>query len=81
MKRLPPHVESPWLLPQNAAFYKLLEVNLRGGRVQGRRGHDGNRGEPVLVIESAIVGASRKPVVPPRLRFSVRDAQGAAIYA
>ena len=34
-------------------------------------------GKPVLVIEGMIVGETRKPVELPRLRFSVRDAQGA----
>jgi hypothetical protein len=38
-------------------------------------------GKPVLVIEGVIVGEGRKPVDLPRLRFSVRDAQGAEIYA
>ena len=38
-------------------------------------------GKPVLVIEGVIVGEARKPVELPRLRFSVRDAQGAEIYA
>ena len=38
-------------------------------------------GKPVLVIEGVIVGETRKPVELPRLRFSVRDAQGAEIYA
>ena len=34
-----------------------------------------------VVIEGMIVGQTRKPVELPRLRFSVRDAQGAEIYA
>jgi len=38
-------------------------------------------GKPVLVIEGAITGETRKPVDLPRLRFSVRDAHGAEIYA
>src|SRR3979409_2485005 len=38
-------------------------------------------GKPVLVIEGVIVGETRKPVELPRLRFSVRDAQGAGIAA
>jgi len=38
-------------------------------------------GKPVLVIEGVIVGETSKPVELPRLRFSVRDAQGAEIYA
>ena len=36
---------------------------------------------PMLVIEGAITDDSNKPVELPRLRFSVRDAQGAEIYA
>ncbi len=35
----------------------------------------------MLVIEGVITGESNKPVELPRLRFSVRDAQGAEIYA
>ena len=38
-------------------------------------------GKQVLVIEGVITGEARKPVELPRLRFSVRDAQGAEIYA
>jgi hypothetical protein len=38
-------------------------------------------GKPVLVIEGVITGNARNPVDLPRLRFSVRDAQGAEIYA
>jgi hypothetical protein len=38
-------------------------------------------GKPVLVIEGMIVGETNKPVELPRLRFSVRDEQGAEIYA
>ena len=38
-------------------------------------------GKPVLVIEGSITGESSKPVEIARLRFSVRDAQGAEIYA
>ena len=35
----------------------------------------------MLVIEGAITSEIHKPVELPRLRFSVRDAQGAEIYA
>jgi len=38
-------------------------------------------GKQVLVIEGAIVSETRRPADVPRLRFSVRDAQGAEIYA
>ena len=38
-------------------------------------------GKQVLVIEGVIVGQGKKPLDIPRLRFAVRDAQGAEIYA
>ena len=72
------------LLPQTAAFYKLvgLEVNLRALAFKDVKISSENvDGKPVLVIEGVIVGQARKPVELPRLRFSVRDAQGAEIYA
>jgi predicted Zn finger-like uncharacterized protein len=72
------------LLPQTAAFYKLvgLDVNLRGLRFQDVRvTSEMVEGKPVLVIEGVITGESSKPVELPRLRFSVRDAQGGEIYA
>jgi predicted Zn finger-like uncharacterized protein len=72
------------LLPQTAAFYKLagLEVNLRGLMFKDVKvTTETVEGKPVLVIEGVITGESRKPVEIPRLRFSVRDAQGAEIYA
>jgi hypothetical protein len=72
------------LLPQTAAFYKMagLEVNLRGLQFKDVKiSSETVEGKPVLVIEGAIVGETRKAVELPRLRFSVRDAQGAEIYA
>ena len=72
------------LLPQTAAFYRLvgLEVNLRGLMFKDVKiSSETVEGKPVLVIEGVITGESRKPVELPRLRFSVRDAQGAEIYA
>ena len=72
------------LLPQTAAFYKLvgLDVNLRGLRFKDVRvSSEMVEGKPVLVIEGSITGESNKPMEIPRLRFSVRDAQGAEIYA
>jgi predicted Zn finger-like uncharacterized protein len=72
------------LLPQTAAFYKMvgLEVNLRGLLFKDVKvSSETVEGKPVLVIEGVIVGEARKPVELPRLRFSVRDAQGAEIYA
>jgi predicted Zn finger-like uncharacterized protein len=72
------------LLPQTAAFYKLvgLDVNLRGLRFKDVKiTSEMVEGKPVLVIEGSITGETNKPVELPRLRFSVRDAQGAEIYA
>ena len=72
------------LLPQTATFYKMvgLEVNLRGLVFKDVKiTTETVEGKPVLVIEGVIVGEARKPVELPRLRFSVRDAQGAEIYA
>ncbi|WP_024518508.1 MJ0042-type zinc finger domain-containing protein [Bradyrhizobium sp. Tv2a-2] len=72
------------LMPQTAAFYRMvgLQVNLRGVQFRDVKiTTETVEGKPVLVIEGAIVGRSRKPVDLPRLRFSVRDAQGAEIYA
>jgi hypothetical protein len=72
------------LLPQTATFYKTvgLEVNLRGLAFKDIKiTNETVEGKPVLVIEGAIVGATGRPVELPRLRFSVRDEQGAEIYA
>jgi predicted Zn finger-like uncharacterized protein len=72
------------LLPQTAVFYKMvgLEVNLRGLAFKDIKvSNETVDGKPVLVIEGTIVGESKKPVELPRLRFSVRDAKGAEIYA
>ena len=72
------------LLPQAAAFYKLvgLEVNVRGLSFKDVKiTTETMEGKPVLVIEGVIVSLAPKPVELPRLRFSVRDAQGAEIYA
>jgi predicted Zn finger-like uncharacterized protein len=72
------------LLPQTAGFYKLvgLEVNLRGLVFKDVKvSSETAEGKPVLVIEGVIIGEAKKPVELPRLRFSVRDAQGAEIYA
>jgi predicted Zn finger-like uncharacterized protein len=72
------------LLPQTAAFYKLvgLDINLRGLRFKDVKiTSETVEGKPVLVIEGVITGEASKPVELPRLRFSVRDAQGAEIYA
>jgi predicted Zn finger-like uncharacterized protein len=72
------------LLPQTADFYRLagLDVNLRGLAFKDVKvSTETVDGKPVLVIEGAIVGETRKTVELPRLRFSVRDAQGTEIYA
>jgi predicted Zn finger-like uncharacterized protein len=72
------------LLPQTAAFYKLvgLDVNLRGLRFRDVKvTTETVEGTPMLVIEGAITGDSNKPVELPRLRFSIRDAAGTEIYA
>ena len=72
------------LLPQTAGFYRMvgLEVNLRGLMFKDVKvSTETVEGKPVLVIEGVITGDVRKPVELPRLRFSVRDAQGAEIYA
>jgi two-component system cell cycle response regulator CpdR len=72
------------LLPQTAAFYQMvgLEVNLRGLSFKDVKvTSETVEGKQVLVIEGVIVGQAKKPVELPRLRFSVRDAQGAEIYA
>ncbi|QQO17978.1 zinc-ribbon domain-containing protein [Bradyrhizobium diazoefficiens] len=72
------------LLPQTAAFYKLvgLEVNLRGLAFKDvKLSSETVDGKQVLVIEGVIVGEGKKPLEIPRLRFAVRDAQGAEIYA
>jgi hypothetical protein len=72
------------LLPQTALFYKMagFDVNLRGLMFKDVKiTTETVEGQPVLVIEGVITGEARKPVELPRLRFSVRDAQGAEIYA
>jgi predicted Zn finger-like uncharacterized protein len=72
------------LLPQTASFYKMvgLDVNLRGLSFRDVKITTENvEGKPVLVIEGVIVGQTRRTVELPRLRFSVRDGQGAEIYA
>ncbi|WP_291697950.1 MJ0042-type zinc finger domain-containing protein, partial [Bradyrhizobium sp.] len=72
------------LLPQTAGFYRLvgLNVNLRGlAFKEVKLSTETVEGKPVLVIEGAIVGETRKAADLPRLRFAVRDAQGAEIYA
>lgn len=72
------------LLPQTAAFYKMIgyDVNLRGLAFKDvKLSSETVDGKQVLVIEGVIVGEGKKPIEIPRLRFAVRDAQGAEIYA
>jgi predicted Zn finger-like uncharacterized protein len=72
------------LLPQTATFYRMVgfDVNLRGLAFKDIKiTNETVEGKPVLVIEGMIVGQTGKPVELPRLRFSVRDEQGAEIYA
>src|SRR5437899_1646811 len=72
------------LLPQTATDYTMvgLEVNLRGLAFKDVKvSNETVDGKPVLVIEGTIVGETKQPVEVPRLRFSVRDAQGTEIYA
>jgi predicted Zn finger-like uncharacterized protein len=72
------------LLPQTANFYKMvgLEVNLRGLLFKDVKvTSETVEGKPVLVIEGTIVSETLKAADVPRLRFSVRDGQGAEIYA
>jgi predicted Zn finger-like uncharacterized protein len=72
------------LMPQTATFYKMagLDVNLRGVAFKDLKvATETVDGKPVLVIEGMIVSTTKKPVDLPRLRFSVRDAQGTEIYA
>ena len=72
------------LMPQTAMFYQMvgLEVNPRGLVFKDVKvTTETVEGKPVLAIEGVIVGETRKTVELPRLRFSVRDAQGAEIYA
>src|SRR5438445_4364943 len=72
------------LLPQTAAFYKMvgLDVNLRGLAFKDvKLSSETVDGKQVLVIEGVIVGEGKKALDIPRLRFAVRDAQGAEIYA
>jgi hypothetical protein len=77
-------VEIVRLLPQTATFYRLigLEVNLRGLAIKDVKiGTETVDNKPVLVIEGNIVDVARRTVELPRLRFVVRDAKGAEIYA
>ena len=72
------------LLPQTGPFFKAvgLGVNLRGLNFEKLQlSAETVNGKPVLVIQGAMTNIARKPVELPRLRFIVRDASGADIYA
>jgi predicted Zn finger-like uncharacterized protein len=70
--------------PQLASFYSAigLPVNLRGvGFTDLKIGNEIHDGVPVLVVEGVIVSVTSTPVDLPRLRFSLRNASGAELYA
>jgi predicted Zn finger-like uncharacterized protein len=72
------------LMPQTATFFKMagMGVNLRGLAFEDLKiSTEMVNNKPVLLIEGAIVDVTRKSVEIPRLRFIVRDAKGADIYA
>jgi predicted Zn finger-like uncharacterized protein len=72
------------LMPQTASYYKILglDVNLRQLAFKDvKLSSETVDGKPVLVIEGHVVASGAKPVDIPRLRFIVRDAKGAEIYA
>ena len=71
-------------VPQLASFYRVLgmPVNLRGMAFTDLKiGNEIHDGVPVLVVEGAIVSMTSKQVDVPRLRFALRNASGAEIYA
>jgi len=70
--------------PQLASFYSAigLPVNLRGLAFADLKiGNEIHDGVPVLVVEGMIVSTVSKPVEVPRLRFALRNATGAEVYA
>lgn len=72
------------LMPQTSTFFKMagLGVNLRGLEFDKLQlSSELVNGKPVLVIQGAMKNVTRKPVELPRLRFIVRDQNGADIYA
>lgn len=72
------------LMPQTGTFFKLagFGVNLRGLEFDKLQlSSETVNGKPVLVIQGAMTNITRKPVELPRLRFIVRDQNGADIYA
>lgn len=72
------------LMPQTAAFFKMagFGVNLRGlDIVDVKTTIETVDGRPVILIEGSVVGVTRHTVEVPRLRFVLRNARGADIYA
>lgn len=70
--------------PQLASLYSALgmPVNLRGlVFTDVKIAKDTHDGVPVLVVEGSIDSAAKAPVEVPRLRFAVRNAAGAEVYA
>jgi hypothetical protein len=70
--------------PQLASFYSAigLPVNLRGLAFTDLKiGNEIHDGVPVLVVEGMIVSTVSMPVDVPRLRFALRNATGAEVYA
>jgi hypothetical protein len=70
--------------PQLASFYSAIgmPVNLRGVVFSDVKiGNEIHDGVPVLVIEGIIVSTTSKAVDVPRLRFALRNASGAEVYA
>jgi hypothetical protein len=70
--------------PQLASFYSAigLPVNLRGLTFTDLKiGNEIHDGVPVLVVEGMIVSTVSKPVNVPRLRFALRNASEAEVYA
>lgn len=77
-------VEVVRMMPQTAAFFKMvgMGVNLRGLAFEDLKiSTETVNNKPVLLIEGAIIDMARRSVEIPRLRFIVRDASGADIYA
>jgi hypothetical protein len=71
-------------MPQTAAFFKMIGmgVNLRGLAFEDLKiSTETVNNKPVLLIEGALIDVARRSVEIPRLRFIVRDANGADIYA
>ena len=71
-------------VPQLASLYASigLPVNLRGlAFIDLKVGSETHDGVPVLVVEGVIASTVSTPVEVPRLRFALRNAAGAEVYA